>query len=168
MNWCRIIPTRMGCRGFSLFELLVVLFIVGIMAAMVGPRLTGSLPTLKVKTAAKQTAALLRHARSRAVTENRIFLANFDLIANHLEVVPKEVEPAEETEEPAAPPQPLEFQLPEAVFFKIDATAEQLSISFFPGGGSSGGIIMLANKKRAVWQITVDGITGNVSLSDER
>lgn len=48
------IPARPNPRGFTLVEILVVIIIIGLLAALVGPRLFGKVGTAKLKTAKAQ------------------------------------------------------------------------------------------------------------------
>lgn len=71
--------TRLGsARGFTLIELMIVLVIIGVVIAFVGPRVTGGLMGLHVRTAALQTAAMLRYARSKAVNTGSAYYVIFD------------------------------------------------------------------------------------------
>jgi general secretion pathway protein G len=47
-------PARNNERGFTLVEILVVIIIIGLLAALVGPRLFGKVGTAKLKTAKAQ------------------------------------------------------------------------------------------------------------------
>ncbi len=48
------IPARPNPRGFTLVEILVVIIIIGLLAALVGPRLFGKVGTAKLKAAKAQ------------------------------------------------------------------------------------------------------------------
>ncbi len=165
---CFFDATKEGNSGFSLFELLVVLFIIGIMATLVGPRLTGSLPSLRVKTAAKQTAALLRDARSRAVTENQVYQSTFDLNTQQVTLIKKEEKVDPESKDQPATQHSIIYTLPESVFFKDVERREKFNINFYPSGGSSGGQLSLINNKDTSWFLTVDRITGRTTISAEQ
>ena len=59
-------PCRISSRGFSLFELLVVLSIIAIVAALAVPRYANSVGRYRADAAAKRVAADLTLARAKA------------------------------------------------------------------------------------------------------
>jgi prepilin-type N-terminal cleavage/methylation domain-containing protein len=65
-------------RGFTLIELMIVLAIMGVVIAFVGPRVAGGLTGMNIRTAALQTAAMLRYARSKAVNTGCAYHVIFD------------------------------------------------------------------------------------------
>jgi len=164
--------SRGRSSGYTLFELLVVLLLIGMMSALAAPRITGSLPSMQLKTAAKKVAACLRQARSRATAQNQTMRAGFDLQNGRLVVTP-EIPPGQPaSEEPRAASWELTYELPAAVRF-MTATADanrteddQFTILFFPTGASSGGEIMLADQRDKTKQVSVDFITGAVRLGE--
>ncbi|RKY01193.1 MAG: hypothetical protein DRP55_04630, partial [Spirochaetes bacterium] len=54
-------------KAFTLIELIVVIFIISMTAALVAPRLGGSSKSLKLKGAATHLTALFRYARMRSI-----------------------------------------------------------------------------------------------------
>ena len=164
-------------KGFSLIELLVVLVIISVFSAFVGPRVVGSLGNMSLKTSSKKVAAALRYARSRAVTESIPYVALFDLNRNRMTVKPngsftlKEDESGEEAPVKKGAGRSKRYILPEGIIFK-DAVAVNgdksdsrfFAIVFMPSGCSSGGIILLENRRERRYGIKVDFITGMVRL----
>ena len=70
---------RAAARGVTLLELLIVLSIMAIVAAMTYPRIGGGVSTTELKTAARQMAAALRLARSDALATRRESFVTIDL-----------------------------------------------------------------------------------------
>src|SRR4029450_1679324 len=62
-------PNR-GSRGFTMIELLVVVAIIIILAALVLPNIAGFLRNYKIRGAAQNVAGEIQSARSKAVTKN--------------------------------------------------------------------------------------------------
>jgi type II secretory pathway pseudopilin PulG len=57
---------------------MIVLAIMGVVIAFVGPRVAGGLTGMNIRTAALQTAAMLRYARSKAVNTGCAYHVIFD------------------------------------------------------------------------------------------
>jgi len=176
-------------KGFTLLELLVVLVIISIMAAFVGPRIAGSMSSLTLKTAAKKVAASLRYARSQATSESRPYFVLFDLDKGRLTIKfgqtatkeDKEKEAAEGGQDPGASEGMADeavkdrfkvYALPEGVRFdkvvsdKNEDTSDIFQIVFFPNGGSSGGEVLLENDRGRRYNISVDFVVGTVRLEE--
>ena len=176
--------------GFTLLELLVVLVIISIAAAFVGPRMAGSMSTLTLKTAAKKVAASLRYARSQATSESRTYFVLFDPDKGRLTIKSGQVATKEDKEKEAAEVEqdtgtseemaddnPVKerfkvYALPEGVRFdkvvsdKNEAASDVFQIVFFPNGGSSGGEVLLENDRGRRYNISVDFVSGTVRLGE--
>jgi len=157
----------------------VVLVIIAVVSGFVGPKLAGSLTNVDLKTAAKRVAASLRYARSQAATETTTYLARFDLDEGRVTIGPDEGEAEEsgetdrgEAETPESQAKVKRYHLPEGVQIQKgisgeeEATSGLFLIAFFADGGSSGGTVILDNKRGHAYRITVDFITGTVQLGE--
>jgi len=69
-------------RGFTLLELMVVIGIFGIMAAVAVPNYLAWLPKYRLNGAARTLSSDLYLARMRSVAENRSFTVTFDVDEN--------------------------------------------------------------------------------------
>jgi general secretion pathway protein H len=161
--------------GFSLFELLVVILIIGLISALVTPRMAASLPGVQLKSAARAVAASLRYARSKAVYESRPYIALFDGTQKLLAVEPIET-PMDMVESDdirkilnTSGLQNV-YEFPDGIEFGVlnthdaDEGSDIVPIFFFPRGDSTGAKIVLRNLRRKQYTITVDTITGLVEI----
>ena len=73
--------------AFSLIELVVVLFIVGLLAAIAVPRFAGSAVRQRVDAAARRVAADLNLARRHAYQSGSSQTVTFDVVADSYELV---------------------------------------------------------------------------------
>lgn len=167
---------RIKGAGFTLFELLVVLTIIGLITSLVGSRLVSSMNRRNMDATARQIAAALRYARSGAVSEKVPYRAIFDMDADRL-VIERFRLPEEETSsnKEVNPYEELRtYTLPAGIHFDkglplsgetIDSGV--LETCYFPAGGASGGEIILADEENRRLSIAVDMITGAVSVKQE-
>jgi prepilin-type N-terminal cleavage/methylation domain-containing protein len=75
---------RFGRNGFTIIELMSVVVIMGVLAAMAIPTFVGMVPRLNLKSDARTNLNYLRTARSRAVSENSQYGVFFDISRNRL------------------------------------------------------------------------------------
>ena len=163
--------------GFTLLELLVVLVIISVMVAFVGPRLAGSITNMNLKAVSKRIAASLRYARSQAISESRPYEAVFDLdkhlmIIRSSQTAQEDDQQGEGTEPVSRPPKsyklPDDVRLEKAIWKDQEGDSGLFRILFVSNGGSSGGELLLRNDRGHRYRITVDVITGTVRVeSDE-
>jgi len=154
--------------GFTLLELILVLFLMGLMAGIVLPFVVSTLDRVKLQSEARQISSALQFARSEAITKKTLFTFNADIDKNQYWLAtPKEKEVTQTK------------TLDETVKIKnYQGTEETVSdgtfiINFYPRGNSSAGTIHLqssiAESDELVYAITIDPITGKprVKLLEE-
>lgn len=79
----RINPDRCrGHQGFTLMEMMIVVVVIGVIAAMAVPSFLSYLPKLRVKTTAREIVSQLRLARSKSVAERRPYGVHFNVAQN--------------------------------------------------------------------------------------
>jgi len=153
--WIKFAPRR-ASAGVSLLELLIVLSIMAILAAVVLPLLGGSgVSTGELKSAARQVAAGLRVARSEALATHQETRVVLDLEQRTFRI--------DRDTRVHALPRPIEVKLFTA---QSDLVNERVgAIRFFPDGGSNGGRVTLAAGARK-YDVDIDWLTGRVAIQD--
>jgi len=139
--------------GFSLLELLIVLMLMAIIAAVTLPIFGPGVSTTDLKRAAREIAAGLRLAHSQAIAQRAEAILELDVAARAFRV----------------PPDPRLHTMPEGIELKLftaqrDLISDQVgAVRFFPDGGSTGGRITLAAGERR-FDVDIDWLTGRVSI----
>jgi general secretion pathway protein H len=145
---------RRRAAGFTLFELLIVLVILGLTLAVAVPLFARALPGLELKSSARTVAATMREARSLAIADNREIAVAIDLDTRTIDLAGLRSE-----------------ALGDGIDLRLFTAAEELidrgagRIRFYPDGTSTGGRIRLLAAGR-IYDIDVDWITGAVSIRE--
>lgn len=164
-------------HGFTLLELLIVLILIGLVTALVTPRLGGSLSSVQVKTTVNKLSAMLRYARNITVTDQKTRVVSFDRATNRivLELAksPDNADDLAGNQEPEKSYERKVFQLPEGINIEktLDYRGEleddkKFKLYFYAAGNSSGGEIVLKGKRKSLYHVRVNFITGLVDASD--
>lgn len=148
-------PAGRGQAGFTLIEIMVVLVVLALAAALIVARGPERSPTLTMRAAATQVADHLRLARADAIAANRPVMVVVDTARRQLEIDRRPM-----------------LALPPGIAVTALTTAGQTlgaraGITFAPDGSSTGGRIDLLDGARHM-QVGVDWLTGRVSVADAR
>ncbi len=139
-------------KGFSLLELLVVLVIVGFMAVLIPPRLSGIMASTKAKAVAREIVSALRQTRNTAITKQQESVFKLDLEKKTFSSSSEKIK-----------------ELPNKIRINLfTARSEQISsqvggIRFFPDGSSTGGRISLTLENQH-FHININWLTGKVAF----
>jgi general secretion pathway protein H len=139
--------------GVTLLELLIVLMLMGIIAALTVPTFRGGVSTTQLKSAAREVAAGLRLARDQAIARRAEAVLELDVTARAFRVLPD----------------PRVHALPTGIDIKLFTAQSDLvndrvgAIRFYPDGGSNGGRVTLAAGERH-FDVDVDWLTGRVAI----
>lgn len=146
----------MRARGFTLFEMLAVILLIGIAAAAVSIPVTQGLASARVNAASGELAAALRWTRAQSIVQGKSLALELDTAASTYH----------------APGKP-DVRLPRDMKVAITSAREDQAnattgrIRFFPDGSSTGGRVTLKRGQRE-WHVNVAWLTGAVSVVGTR
>ncbi len=137
---------RQESKGFTLFELLLVIVILGFSTALVFPTFASGLTSIKIKTTSRRVATAFNYARDLAISEGNtytVYLSKEKIIISTASESYKEI------------------RIPE----EIKINTEHDTVKFFPRGSSSGGAFEVLDKNgRPAYLIKIEPATGRVKV----
>ena len=141
-------------KGFTLLELIVVLFIVVLGFSVVGINLSSGNDSTQLKVAARDIVSALRFARGQALIAHQETTVTLDLAENTYTVSGRD----------------KIYSISKTIDITVitaqsELTEGQASMRFFADGSSTGGRITLELGK-AAWQIDINWLTGQIELDD--
>ena len=141
-------------KGFTLLELIVVLFIVVLGFSVVGINLSSGNDATELKVAARDIVSALRFARGQALISHQETTVTLDLAENTYTVSGRD----------------RIYPIPKSIDVTVVTAQSELTegsagIRFFADGSSIGGRITLELGK-ATWQIDINWLTGQIELND--
>lgn len=151
-NPLRITGHRSRCRGFTLLELLIVIFLATLILSLSAVFFANTLPSTKLNAAARDLTATVRHARALAQIngENQAVTIDMDSRQFGMEGRGTKGIPADVSIKVTDP-------------FYGDVYKGQYTIVAYSSGAVSGCTIVLWNKKRTV-SIQTDPVVGAVVI----
>jgi general secretion pathway protein H len=145
-----------GERGFTLMEMLVVMAVMGIVAALAMPRFHHALPGLDYTHAVHNLASALRQTRAAAISSGQMRSLELDIDDAIYRY----------------PGQPR-ADIPAGIAIDLLAGRDGLSLvdqrarfDFYPDGSSAGGRIALAQGDR-LSILAIDWLTGRIEIKDD-
>jgi len=142
-------------KGFTLLELMIVLFIVVLAVGAISINITNGNPASQIKAAARDMASALRYARGQALISRKRVWVSINLIDNSYRISDRE----------------KKFTLPESMRLTLTLAEntvknEEGRVVFYPDSSSSGGRIEL--EQGGFYQrIDINWLNGNVTVADE-
>jgi general secretion pathway protein H len=139
-------------RGFTLFELLIVLFILSLASAVTAPKIVVAVDSTRTRNAASELASALRTTRSEAIRRNRDLVLVLDVDARTFQ-------------QPNRPPREIGRGI---MVRMLTAAGERIGshtagIRFYSDGSASGGEISLQDGKTR-HDVSVDWLSGRVAI----
>jgi general secretion pathway protein H len=141
-------------RGFSLIEIVVVLFLIALAVSAVSVSFSKSMSGARLQAATRDMVAALRYTRGQAIVKGRETTFDLDLAGNTY----------------AAPGRGT-VQLPKNMHMTMFTADQEITsetsgrIRFFADGSSTGGHISVL-MERVEWRINVDWLTGAVTREE--
>jgi prepilin-type N-terminal cleavage/methylation domain-containing protein len=176
---------RSGESGFTLFELIAVIIIVGLVFALAATKLDFLVPKYRLRGAAREVASLMKLGKARAVASGKDVYLEIDLSQGKywlLVAFPKDRDEAAAPTDRSKPIEPRVFeyqaafdrQLPEGVEFTDVITSEKdrvdrgrTRIRLLPLGTSGHTIVNLRNQESRELAVKLNGFTGSVTFYEE-
>ncbi|MFA5984565.1 MAG: GspH/FimT family pseudopilin [Methylococcaceae bacterium] len=146
---------RVFNQGFTLVELVLVLFIIVLGFGVIGARFSSGQNATELKTTAHDITSALRHARGRALIHHHEQAVDFDLAQNSYQISGLE----------------KNHKIPTSIDVTLDIAQSDIHsaggiIRFFADGSSTGGRVTLSQTDKTA-RIDINWLTGQVVL-DER
>ncbi len=140
-------------KGFTLLELMLVMFIVILGFSVIGLNISSGKDTTEHQSVARDMVSALRFAKGQALISNKETTLNLDLNENTYTVSGRD----------------KVFTIPETIAVTVVTAQDEMegeglaNFRFFPDGSSSGGRIKL-ERNGTTWQIDINWLTGQVEL----
>ena len=156
MHSLRLSPCAMVESGFTLLELVVVLFIVVLGFSVVGINLSSGNGSTEIKAASRDIVSALRYARGQALMSHQETTVALDLAENTYTVSGRD----------------KVYIIPKTIGVTMVTAQSELAgkglgnIRFFADGSSTGGRITLERGNTA-WQIDINWLTGQIELENK-
>jgi prepilin-type N-terminal cleavage/methylation domain-containing protein len=136
-------------RGFTLLELAVTLFVLGLGVAVAAPSLARGMDTVRARAETAGIATFLRAAREKAITHNRPYEVRVNTEEGVIELRTGETVLASR-------------RLAPGVRVMADPPTSR-TVTFLPQGLSSGAQLLVEGPGRRAHLVTVDALTGRVA-----
>ena len=143
-------------KGVTLIELIVVMVIIGILAAFLAPNIGAWLPNLRLRRAARDIVSTMRTAQMKAVSTNLGYRVSFTLPASY--ILQYENPPGTWVSEGVSQ------NLPSGISITAITIAGSNAV-FNPNSTSSSGSVTLQNSKGTQRRLTLTPSTGRVTIT---
>lgn len=146
---------RHGVSGFTMLELLVVIVLIGVLAAISPPIFSNGVSAAEHRALARSVAQTLRFARSEAVANRTDVGVEFNLQDRTFQL----------------PGGKRKGKWPENIALELTTTAAETVdekhayVRFYADGGSTGGRVTLKYKERE-YRIDISWLTGHIAIEE--
>ncbi|MGH6926254.1 MAG: GspH/FimT family pseudopilin [Propylenella sp.] len=144
---------KRGDRGFALYELVLALAIMGLIAGLVLPHLVRPAGPVEIRNAAEEIAALFRSDRNAALSARHDVVSRVDLASGLVR----------------AGSSGRIVEIPRGVRVELVQSSRELAggdsgIRFLPDGRSSGGVLTLS-RNHFSYRVSVNWLTASVRVA---
>jgi general secretion pathway protein H len=148
--------------GFTLLEVLVVLVLLATISAVVAPSLGRGIAILELQSTARQIAATLRLARSKAVREQQVYFVGFNIEDGHVGLT------SEDLKYQKAFNLPEKVKIKQILRLKTANLHEDVAYSFFfaPNGLSESFEIRLENQRGRELKVVQDSLSRSPRIEE--
>jgi prepilin-type N-terminal cleavage/methylation domain-containing protein len=155
-------PRAKACRvkGFSLIEALLVIVLLGVLAAVVAPAFMTTYRGVVLKSTVRTAAATLRYVRASAIGTREEKTLMFDLQNKLFSSVPL----ISKSSPPHTIAEYIELHEQGAMPEDAEQSGDPISFEFSPSGSSNGGNLVFSYKGQS-YLIEVSPLTGKVNVS---
>ena len=152
----------MNKKGITLIELVIVMVIIAIGAALMVPGFGAWMPYYRLKSTTRDIVSMMRTAQMKAVSTNQQYGVSFDTANNQFQLY-RNSGGLQPEGSPSSLPSGVQFQ--SLTGLPADGLGGQPSIRFFPDSTSSAdGTITLINNKNTQKSIQVSKSTGRIRI----
>ncbi len=153
-------------RGYSLVELMIVIFVLGLVVAVAYPKIrTGG----DLKSVSRQLIATIQHAYSTAESEKTAYRLHYDLtygeywVSEAPGVDERDESRDAEPERPRRLPEGIKFQEIETLHHGVTATGRTFT-HFYPIGRVEPTVIRLQDEEYETLSLTINPLTARVTI----
>lgn len=165
-----MMSVRGNSSGFSLFELIVVMVIIGLGSALVIPRFFGSFSSMEVNAAARKTVSALKYARNVSIYSSTPYQVSVYTAEGLVRVEKILVEEQIPGMKNIRLENVQDIRIGEGILIQVDTYYKDPPANgvyrfiFYPSGSSRSGSIVLSNSEGDTQRILIDSITGFAKL----
>ena len=145
----------MNQKGITLIELVVVMAIIAIGAALTTPNISGWLPTYRLRSATRDVVSIMRVAQLKAVSNNTSYRVTFNTVNDSYVLEYQDTGGGWVTEGETQ-------SLPTGV--KFNTTFAGNITTFLPNSTATDGNVTLNNNKGTNKRIRLLGLTGRIRI----
>ncbi|MBF0273692.1 MAG: prepilin-type N-terminal cleavage/methylation domain-containing protein [Nitrospinae bacterium] len=174
-------------KGFSLLEIMIVLFIIGLTGILVPILFTGALSNISLNTATKEVASAIRLAQTQSIARKETYIVNINqekneywlssekkssTIFNAEKNFLSEKEDSDNQEEEVTVSSNDAFlnkkkSIPKEIKINSGSEEEKYKIYLYPNGSSSGGdLIFTSDESEKKFELLINQINGKTIVKE--